>query len=229
MRRQFIIFFLFFLSLSFFYALPAQAHRVNVFAWVEGNTIYTNTKFSGGKAARKSRVEVYDSRKKLLLKGETDKQGAFSFPVPKIDNLEIVVEAGTGHRGSWQVKKSELISTTKVESPTPDNDSAPPASSSPASKLKPATETKAVTAASAVNLDSQISSEELEIVVEKVVNRSLTEKLHPVMQMLAEIRNPDPGFKDILGGLGYIFGLVGIIAYIKSRKQASPSNPKQKS
>jgi len=223
MRRQFIIFFLFLAGLGLYFAAPVQAHRVNVFAWVEGKTIYTTAKFSGGKVARESRVEVYDSQKKLILQGQTDKQGAFSFPVPKTDNLEIVVEAGTGHRGSWQVKKSELTSATATESPNPD-DSAPTTSI-----LKPAAETVTATAVATVNPDPQISSAELEKIVEKVVNRSLTEKLHPLMQMLAEIRNPDPGLKDILGGLGYIFGLVGIVAYIKSRKQISPADRKQES
>jgi nickel transport protein len=225
MRKQLIVFSLFFLSWSF-YALPAQAHRVNVFAWVEGNTIYTTAKFSGGKVARESRVEVYDSRKKLLLNGLTDNQGAFSFSIPKIDDLEIIVEAGTGHRGSWQIKKSELTSATETEAPDNSN-SAPPTASRPASNLKPlakTTETETVNTASG----RQVSPEELEKIVRKVVDRSLSEKLHPLLLMLSEIRNPDPGLKDILGGLGYIFGLVGIAAYIKSRKQMSPAdrNPK---
>ena len=220
MRRQFFILFLFFLSWGLFYAAPAQAHRVNVFAWVEGQTIYTTAKFSGGKAARESRVEVYDSRKQLLLKGKTDNQGAFSFPVPKIDNLEIVVEAGTGHRGSWQIKKSELSSATAAEN-LKNNESAVPVPARPASSLKPAEKTITTKLAAAVNSPPQISPEEIERIVEKVVNKSLTEKLHPLMLMLSEIRNPDPGLKDILGGLGFIFGLVGIVAYIKSRKQLS--------
>jgi len=223
MRKQFIIFFLFFLIWGIFCAAPAQAHRVNVFAWVEGQTIYATAKFSGGKAARESLVEVYDSRKQLLLKGKTDIQGAFSFPVPKIDNLDIVVEAGTGHRGSWQIKKSELSSATEAET-LKHNDSATPVPTRPASDLKPATKTVATTGS-----NPQISPKEIEKIVEKAVNRSLTEKLHPLMQMLSEIRNPDPGLKDILGGLGYIFGLVGIVAYIRGRKQPSPADRKQES
>ncbi len=218
MRKQFIIFFLFFSCWGLFYAAPAQAHRVNVFAWVEGNTIYTTAKFSGGKVARESRVEVYDSQKKLLLKGQTDNQGEFSFSVPKIDNLNIVVYAGTGHRGSWQIKKSELISVSKTTAPEEADPSNKPEAQNPA----PATAQTSETATTS-NTNLQINSEEIEKIVQKVVNRSLTEKLHPLMLILAEMRDPDPGLKDILGGLGYILGLVGIIAYIKSRKQPSPT------
>ena len=219
MRKQFIILFLILSGWGLGYAVPAQAHRVNVFAWVEGNTVYTTAKFSGGKVARESLVEVYDSQKKLLLKGKTDNKGDFSFSVPKIDNLDIVVYAGTGHRGSWQVKKSELTSVSKTAAPENVDTSHKPAAQNP---TPAAAQTSGAVTTSSPNL--QINSEEIEKIVQKVVNRSLTEKLHPLMLMLAEIRDPDPGLKDILGGLGYILGLVGIIAYIKSRKQPSPTN-----
>lgn len=218
MRKQFTVLFLFFLGWSFFYAVPAQAHRVNVFAWVEGDRIYTTAKFSGGKVAQGSRVEVYDSQKQLLLEDQTDSHGAFSFPVPKIDNLEIIVDAGTGHRGSWQIKKGELTSVTNTEINT-NAAPPPPTSSLPASSLQSPAETVTAETVSKADPALQVSPEEIEKIVQKVVDRSLSEKLHPLMLMLAEIRNPDPGLKDILGGLGYILGLVGIVAYIKSRKQ----------
>ncbi len=221
MRKHFIIFVVFFIGGGGFSAAPAWAHRVNVFAWVEGNTIYTSAKFSGGKVARASRVEVFDSQKQLLLKGKTDAQGNFSFPVPKIDDLKIVVYAGTGHLGKWEVKKSELTAIGKpVDSATAASTAKPKAAATPAARSAP-TVTPGTAGKATANLN--ISPEELERIVRKVVNKSLTEKLHPLLQMLAEIRNPDPGLKDVLGGLGYILGLVGIIAYIRSRKQPSVS------
>ncbi len=218
LRKQFIIFLLFFCGWGFFSAPAAQAHRVNVFAWVEGNTIYTSAKFSGGKVAKTSRVEVFDSQKQLLLKGKTDDQGNFSFPVPKVDDLKIVVYAGTGHLGNWQVKKSELTTIGKLVSSAAAPTSAPETATAAATAARPSPAANSGTVSnSTVNLN--VSPAEIEKIVQKVVNKSLTEKLHPLMQMLAEIRNPDPGLKDVLGGLGYILGLVGIIAYIKSRKQ----------
>lgn len=216
MRKQFIIFFLILSGWGLGWTVPAQAHRVNVFAWVEGNTIYTTAKFSGGKVARKSRVDVYDSQKQLLLEGQTDNQGKFSFPVPKIDNLNIVVYAGTGHRGTWQVKKSELTSVSETAPPENSPLSRKPGAQNPISETARISGSVTSTVA---NL--QINSEELEKIVRQVVDKSLSEKLHPLMLTLAEMRDPDPGLKDILGGLGYILGLVGIIAYIKSRRPAT--------
>ena len=227
MRKQFIIFLLFFCGWGFFSAPPAQAHRVNVFAWVEGSTIYTTAKFSGGKVARASRVEVFDSQKQLLLKGKTDDQGNFSFPVPKVDDLKIVVYAGTGHLGNWQVRKSELTTVGKpVGSAAAAPTSVPETATAAAAAARPSpTSNPGTISNSTANLN--VSPAEIEKIVQKVVNKSLTERLHPLLQMLAEIRNPDPGLKDVLGGLGYILGLVGIIAYIKSRKQLPATNRKQ--
>ncbi len=218
MRKQFIIFLLLFAGWGMVQAGPAQAHRVNVFAWVEGNTIYTTAKFSGGKVARESRVEVFDSHKKMLLKGQTDAKGNFSFPVPKVDDLNIIVYAGTGHQGNWQIKKNEL---------TPENQAAAAdqvgLSREPESQAATPKTARVSGPEAAANGNLQINHTELEKIVRQVVNKSLSEKLHPLMLMLAEIRDPDPGLKDILGGLGYILGLVGIIAYIKSRKTVAAS------
>ncbi len=196
---------------------PAYAHRVTVFAWAEGETIYCTAKFSGGRAARESLVEVYDSQKKLLLQGKSDNNGAFSFPIPKIDDLLIVVEAGAGHRGSWQIKKAELEmkanSDSNADRPLPA--ALPPAAAVGDSEPKINPEPQ-----STVSVDSK----ELERVVAEVVARTLDQKLHPLTVMIAESLNPDPGFREIMGGLGYIFGLIGIAAYFQSRKRTSKSD-----
>ena len=40
----------------------ASAHRVNVFAWVEGDTIYVESKFAGGKKVTSGKIVVTDPR-----------------------------------------------------------------------------------------------------------------------------------------------------------------------
>jgi len=57
----------------------ALAHKVNVFAWIEGDTVHTESKFSGGRRAKGATVEVYDAADLLLLSGKTDDRGCFSF------------------------------------------------------------------------------------------------------------------------------------------------------
>ena len=194
-----------------------MAHRVNVFAWVEGSTIYTTSKFSGGRVAQKSLIEVYDSRKKLLLSGQTDDAGAFSFPVPKIDDLEIVLQAGSGHRGTWQIKKIELAEAQGDRSGEP---SAPQrASAKPQPTPTSLIEKSNSQSCPQASGQSPETTAELEKILEETVSRVLDRKLHPLMTMIAETRNPKPGFREILGGLGYIFGLIGVAAYVHSRRK----------
>ena len=45
----------------------AHAHKVSIFAWVEQDTVYTISKFSGGKYVKHGKVSVFDEQKNKLL------------------------------------------------------------------------------------------------------------------------------------------------------------------
>ncbi|MDX9787541.1 MAG: carboxypeptidase regulatory-like domain-containing protein [Desulfobacterales bacterium] len=86
----------------------ALAHKVNLFAYAEGGKVYTESYFPDGKPVESGKVLVYDSRDNLLLEGATDKEGLFGFAIPKVDDLNIVIEAGMGHKNSFKLKKAEV-------------------------------------------------------------------------------------------------------------------------
>ena len=86
----------------------AAAHKVNLFAYAEGGRIYTESYFPDGRAVEGGKVQVYDSQKKLLIEGVTDKEGLFSFDIPAIDDLTIVLDATMGHKASFTLKKAEV-------------------------------------------------------------------------------------------------------------------------
>jgi nickel transport protein len=96
------------LSALIFLAGPALAHKVNLFAYVEGGKVYTESYFPDSKPVEGGKVLVYDGQDALLLEGKTDTKGLFSFPVPKVDDLKIVIEAGMGHKNSFDLKKAEV-------------------------------------------------------------------------------------------------------------------------
>ena len=86
----------------------ASAHRVNVFAWVEGDVIHVEGKFSGGKKVKAGKITVMDPQGVELLSGRTNDQGKFSFKVPKRTDLRIVLIAGQGHQGEWTLRADEM-------------------------------------------------------------------------------------------------------------------------
>jgi len=86
----------------------AFAHKVNIFAYVEGDNVYTESYFPDGKKVKDGKVEVYDSQNKKLLEGQTDNNGQFSFRPIKKDDLTIIINASMGHRSSYVLTRDEF-------------------------------------------------------------------------------------------------------------------------
>jgi nickel transport protein len=189
----------------------ALAHGVYVFAWVEGDTVYVESKFSGGRKVNSGKIIVTDSQGAELLTGTTNEQGEFSFKIPKKTELKIVLLAGAGHRAQWVIPVSE-IDMPDIKKEAPQDKTAPNESSVPL-KLK-------VESDAAENMKplAALTEKDLQAAVEAAVEK----KLKPVTKMLAESKQRGPAAKDIFSGIGYIIGLVGIAAYIHSRKKKKP-------
>jgi len=96
------------LLLSLVWIAPAQAHKVNIFAYVEDGKIYMESYFPDGKPVEGGGIEVLDSRNQKVAEGVTDKEGKCVIPVPKKDDLTIVINASMGHKNSYLLKKSEI-------------------------------------------------------------------------------------------------------------------------
>jgi len=179
----------------------ADAHRVTVFAWVEGDMVHTQSKFGGGRKAQGSPIQVYDLQDNLLLEGLTNDQGEFSFKAPEKMDLRVVLVAGTGHQAEWFVRAADFGGTITGELVAADK-----------------TQTReAIVGRDAPTTASLISASELQQVVEAAVDK----KLQPVVRMLVEKNTAGPTFKDIMGGIGYIFGLVGIATYFRCRNKSA--------
>ena len=92
----------------FFYASLSHAHKVYLFAWTEGDRIYTESYLSGNKKIKDGIIRVFDNEGNELLNGKTDENGEFSFQIPQITDLRIVLEASMGHGAEYLFEKSEF-------------------------------------------------------------------------------------------------------------------------
>jgi len=174
----------------------ALAHKVSIFAWVEGDTVYTLSKFSGGKLVKRGRVEVYDAGNHKLLDGLTNDQGEFSFKIPKKSALRVVLVAGAGHKNHWIIPIEEIGGI-------------------PAETATGGTDKKTAPGQPEEIRFSENGDAALQVAIEKALDK----KLKPIMKLLAESTQKGPSLSEILGGIGYIIGLVGIAAYFKSRRK----------
>lgn len=93
---------------ALFFSGPALAHKVNIFAYVENGQIHTESYFPDGKAVEQGAIEILDSQGQKVAEGVTDKEGKCVLPIPKKDDLTIVINATMGHRNTFVLKKSEL-------------------------------------------------------------------------------------------------------------------------
>ncbi len=89
-------------------ATNALAHKVNIFAYVEDGTVYTESYFPDGRKVQGGTVEVYDAAGKKLVSGTTNENGEFNFPLPKKEDLTIVIIASMGHKNTFVLKREEM-------------------------------------------------------------------------------------------------------------------------
>jgi nickel transport protein len=187
-------------------APPASAHRVVVFAWVEGDTVHVESKFSGGRKVNEGKLTVLDADGNVLLEGTTDSGGNFNFPLPGPGALQIVLDTGMGHRGQWTISAADIKAAQTGSPAKPNRSPLSVETVSEAGTASPATAARPV----AGRID--------EAAVEAAVERALDRKLAPVLKMLTDSNQRGPTLKDIIGGIGYILGLIGLAAFIHSRK-----------
>jgi nickel transport protein len=175
------------------------AHKVNIFAYVEGDKVYTESYFNDGKKCIDSKIEAFDNQGNKLLEGLTDEEGMFSFEVPPEDvideDLKVVLIASMGHRAEYIIPANELrgvagLIKEKIEEPE--------------SAVSP-----------------EVSSLDLKE-IQSLIEDALDEKLKPIMREVREIKKSQEeriSPTEIIGGIGYIVGIFGIIAYFLKRKR----------
>ncbi len=55
--------------------------------------------------------------------------------------------------------------------------------------------------------------------LETIIDEALDRKLAPVIELIRDKRKEGPTISQIVGGIGYIFGLFGLVMYLKSRNK----------
>jgi len=178
-------------------ARPAEAHKLNVFAWVEGRQIVGEAYFRGHAPLAGAAVTFASPAGETLGKTTTDAGGKFLF-TPKVRaDHQIVVDAGDGHSQAFTVKADELPADLPAGPSAPSR----PARPTPPPASEPAR-------ASGAGLESQIGQLRAEL-----------------QEFKSEVR-----FRDVLGGIGYILGLMGVAFYVlgarKPAARATDATPK---
>lgn len=175
----------------------ATAHKVNLFAWAEGPTIRGEAYFTGGGRPQNLPVEVLDAAGRPLAQTKTDAEGRFAYTPARRCEHRFVIETEDGHRAECKVSAADLPASLP-----------PAAGGAPAAVPSPQTQPAAhrPAAATAPSEPLAVSVEALRREVRQTVRREL------------EAYEQRVRIRDVIGGIGYIFGLAGLAMLLRRRK-----------
>ncbi|NQT17355.1 MAG: carboxypeptidase regulatory-like domain-containing protein [Planctomycetes bacterium] len=188
---------------------PALAHKVVVFATVDADTIRGEAYFRGGDPVRAAKVSVVGPDQNPLGETTTDDEGLFTFTARSRVSHTLIVDAGEGHGGQYTVPADELPKNLPSAPPGPNE--------APAGEPAPP--------------DAATTPErEPEAVPAPVDPKTLEARIDAVATQIAALRKDLDQYKnevrlqDLLGGVGYILGIMGLVFYFLGvrRKESRP-------
>ena len=194
-------------------ATPAEAHRIYISAWVEGNRMCSESMFANKSKARDSRVTVLDTAGQMVHEGRTDDMGVACFPLrEKPAALTFVVNAGQGHRAETSLLPEDFADALLA------SDAERASADSTAAVMEPAT-TGAADGDAPGDALPALGQDALVSVVRETVRSELQKQLGPVRQSLASLQSHEPGMLEIFGGIGWIAGLAGVAMMVANRRR----------
>ncbi len=168
----------------------AYAHKVSMFAYYEDGKVSVEGYFADGKKAQESEVEVFDSEGNKILSGKTGAEGLFVFTPPAVESLRITLDAGLGHKTEYRLDLDDI-----GEENIPNTD---------------APESGAGAAAGLQGVDAKA--------LQEMIKKAVREANKPLIKSIEDAQQKAT-LGDIIGGIGFIFGILGIALYFQARKK----------
>lgn len=173
-------------------ASPALAHKLKVFATAIGDAVEGRVYFVGGGPGIGVPVELKNSSGEVVASGRTAApDGSFSLTLPYRDDFTVFADAQDGHVGSFALGAARLAEALPERS---DGGVATPGvgAAEPAAGDAPVASTDAIEAA-------------------------VARQLAPLLEEIDALRSAI-GFRDIVGGVGFILGGFGLWAFVAARR-----------
>jgi len=184
-------------------ASPAFAHKLSVFATAEGKTIRGRAYLHGGGSPGRAAVSLFDPQGERLGQTTTDEQGKFALEARFRCDHRIIVDSGEGHRAEHTLPAAALPEDLPARGPEIGASAEKPPPAAPASPPQG-------NSASSHDSASPVKLEDLA--------RQIEQLQFQIDQLGSRVR-----FQDVLGGLGYILGLMGLAYYFLGVRRKLPT------
>lgn len=168
------------------------AHNVVGGVYVSGADIEGEAGFSNGAMAKAGTlVKVFDQSGIPLGEVVTDDEGFFIFRAKKRITHVFEINMGAGHTLKMQLPAEEL-----------------PDSLSGGTAAMTAKSAQSTGASTSLALGNQITALMLE--------KAIAKQIKPLRKEIQALKEKS-GFRDMIGGIGYIFGLLGLVVFMRER------------
>lgn len=178
---------------------PSMAHGLSVFATVQGNTVEGEVYYHDGTPTRNAAVTIFDPGGKLLGKASTDQEGKFAFEPRFRCDHKLIADAGMGHQAEYTVAADELPQDLPTRSPGDSVGEANPVSPDEHEHSHQHDDQHGPAKA--------IGEEDLSAEM-----RALAQQVNALRKDL-EKSKARLRLQDIVGGIGYILGIMGLVSY----------------
>ncbi|MCC6489896.1 MAG: hypothetical protein IT364_20570 [Candidatus Hydrogenedentes bacterium] len=170
----------------------SYAHGLNLFAAPEGDAVKGSVYFASG-PAKNITVKVLGPDDALLGETVSGEDGAFLWTPPQRCDLRFVAETVDGHRAEFVVGASELSESLPEEVPV---------------VAKPAP------AAAQAPLPTDAAPKEIDL--QQLIESAVSREVQPLRSQIDALEHATR-LRDVLGGIGYIVGVAGLLAWFKGR------------
>lgn len=208
------------------FAAPAHAHKVILFAAVQGRTVTGEVYYQGGSPARDVTVTVTTPDGETLGTLTTDADGKFIYRPDARQSLHIIADAGMGHHAEYVVRKEELpqdlpesraAGNADTKSDAADDARIPAATSGHGHDPNGAVHTHEHEATAHSHDPAELGhAHRSDEVGHAAVEQQVAALRRDLDRWRARLR-----LQDILGGIGYILGIFGLWAYVVARRRST--------
>jgi nickel transport protein len=178
----------------------AFAHRLKLFASVEGATITGYAYFPGGGRAKGQTVQVLDPVGQRLGEVKTSDEGEFTLKATVRCDHRLVIESPDGHRSTFLVEAADLPESLPAPASAAKGEPAKEPTVAPEQKVEPPPSAGPPSA------------------IEQAVEKAVSRRIRPLQEQIERLEEKRR-VQDILGGVGYILGLAGIAFYLLARRR----------
>lgn len=204
-------------AMLFAAAGPAAAHKLKVFATVEGGTISGYAFFVGGGRPHGAHVAFRNTAGRDLSSARTDADGAFAFTPARPEDITVVVDAGDGHSAETRITAERLAPLALPQEVPAQEALADPAALAAASAARQTAERPTTAATAQPGCDLAL--------IARLVDVAVARQIRPLLEA-QEAAQDKLRFNDIAGGIGMIVGLAGAALWASARRKAPPAPPR---